>query len=129
MIRMIPVRNRAKCKLCGDVLESFHRYDHVSCKCGEISISGGDYAFETSAKSYDNFLRVDDEGNEIIVKFKDQSHDNVQGSKPNKKDLIDSLDHMISSIENLPEHAKSHPINHYDFASALMLLRAIFLSN
>ena len=40
------MRNRAKCKLCSSVIESYHRYDEVSCKCGEINISGGNDVLE-----------------------------------------------------------------------------------
>lgn len=34
-------RNMARCKVCGDVLESKHVHDYVSCKCGAIAIDGG----------------------------------------------------------------------------------------
>ena len=35
------VRNRAQCRKCGDVIESKHRHDWVSCKCGAIFVDGG----------------------------------------------------------------------------------------
>lgn len=35
------VRNMAKCKRCGDIIESKHKYDFVSCKCKAISLDGG----------------------------------------------------------------------------------------
>ena len=62
------MRNRAKCKLCSDILESFHEHDWVSCKCGEISICGGNVKLECSAKDWKSFLRVDDQGNVIVPK-------------------------------------------------------------
>jgi len=34
-------RNRAKCKKCGDVIESEYRHDFVTCTCGAISVDGG----------------------------------------------------------------------------------------
>lgn len=34
-------RNIAKCRQCGDVIESKHRHDFVSCRCGAISLDGG----------------------------------------------------------------------------------------
>ena len=34
-------RNRAKCLTCGDVVESKHVHDFVTCKCGAISVDGG----------------------------------------------------------------------------------------
>lgn len=35
------IRNRAKCLLCNDIIESKHRHDFVSCSCGNIFIDGG----------------------------------------------------------------------------------------
>jgi hypothetical protein len=30
------------CILCGDIMESKHRHDFVTCKCGESFLDGGD---------------------------------------------------------------------------------------
>ena len=35
------LRNKAKCRACGSVIESKHRHDFVSCKCGSIAVDGG----------------------------------------------------------------------------------------
>lgn len=35
------IRNAAKCLRCGDVIESKHVHDFVSCRCGNISVDGG----------------------------------------------------------------------------------------
>ena len=35
------IKNAAQCNACGDVIESKHRHDFVSCKCGAIFIDGG----------------------------------------------------------------------------------------
>lgn len=35
------IKNKAKCRLCGDIIESTHVHDMKSCKCGEISVDGG----------------------------------------------------------------------------------------
>ena len=35
------IRNAARCRLCGDVIESKKLYENQTCRCGEISISGG----------------------------------------------------------------------------------------
>jgi hypothetical protein len=35
------IRNAAKCQHCGDVVESKHRHDYRSCKCGRIAVDGG----------------------------------------------------------------------------------------
>ncbi len=33
--------NRARCKKCGEIIESRHRHDFVMCKCGAVGIDGG----------------------------------------------------------------------------------------
>ena len=125
------MKNRAKCRLCNSILESFHRNDYVSCSCGEISIDGGSEYLRCSAKNWANFLRVDDEGNEIVVKVEGTNADdkNVKEAPPlTLKDKINMLDEMIKSFERLPTSAMMQPITHYDHLSALTLLREIFLS-
>ena len=38
------VRNRAKCLVCGDIVESTYRHDYVMCSCGNLAVdSGNDY--------------------------------------------------------------------------------------
>jgi len=123
------MKNRAKCKLCKDILESFHRYDYVTCSCGEISIDGGKDLLHCSAKNFENFLRVDDEGNEIIVKVKSveepKNEDPIEPSKPTRQEKIDMLEAMIKNIENLPQNAMHLPINHYDLYSFMVLIASI----
>ena len=123
------MRNRAKCRLCQSVIESFHNYDYVVCKCGEISVDGGNEYFKCGALDWKNFMRVDDEGNEIVPIIKDKEEvektESVPSMKPTKKDLLQMLDEMIKSYERLPDHAKAIPISHYDFISALLLLSSV----
>ena len=127
------MRNRAKCKLCNDVLESFHQYDYVVCKCGEISVDGGLYELRCSAKHWSNFLRVDDNNNEIVIKVKDEDPipDPTKMAEPQlltKQDKIEMLETMVKNIENLPKHAMDLPINHYDFYSYLLVIVSILKS-
>ena len=35
------IRNAAKCRLCGDVIESKRVHGRVECGCGAIAIEGG----------------------------------------------------------------------------------------
>lgn len=35
------IANRAKCKKCGDIIESKYTHDFVWCKCGAIFVDGG----------------------------------------------------------------------------------------
>jgi predicted RNA-binding Zn-ribbon protein involved in translation (DUF1610 family) len=34
-------RNAARCRSCGDEIESTHRHDFRSCSCGDLSVDGG----------------------------------------------------------------------------------------
>ncbi|WP_443094387.1 DUF7695 domain-containing protein [Pontibacterium sinense] len=34
-------RNRAKCRKCGEIIESKHEHEFVTCHCGSISVDGG----------------------------------------------------------------------------------------
>ena len=123
------MRNRAKCKLCQDVLESFHRHDLVTCKCGEISIDGGMDYLNCSARDWKNFLRVDDNGNEIIPKIVDEPNEKPETAeipqKMTRKEQIDMLETMVKNIENLPKQAMDSPINHYDFYSYMLIMVSI----
>lgn len=139
------MKNRAKCKLCKDILESFHRYDYVTCKCGEISISGGRDTLECSAKDWSNFLRVDDEGNEIVVKVQERVlnplTDTIEGikvtrsndtapttpptpAKPTKQEVLKELHLLIESYEQLPNNALHGSATQSDVLSVLLLLSA-----
>lgn len=130
------MKNRAKCKLCSSIIESFHSTDYVMCKCGEISVCEGD-SMKCSAKDWNNFLRVDDDGNGIAVKVTDslpavpptsnQEKDKEKNinSKPSKKELLEILNNMIKDIEKLSPYEMSNPVNYYDFSSLLILLLAI----
>lgn len=35
------VRNALRCTACGDIIESKHRHDFVTCYCGSWSVDGG----------------------------------------------------------------------------------------
>ena len=116
--------NRAKCKLCLSIVESLHSTDYVACKCGEIAVDGGQ-AMKCFALRWENFIRVDDQGNEIIVKLKEEVEENPDAPRPSKEELLDMLSEMIKNIEKLPQNAMSTPISHYDLLSALLLVSAI----
>ena len=121
------MKNRAKCKLCQDIIESFHASDYVMCKCGEISVYDGD-ALKCSAKDFKNFLRIDDKGNEIIVTVKENDKCADLTQPLTRAELLNMLDEMIRNIENLPENAMKTSITHYDWLSSLLLVSSIFRS-
>jgi len=121
------MKNRAKCKLCQSIIESFHATDYVECKCGEISVCEGD-SLKCGAKDWKNFLRVDNQGNEISVLENHLAFSKIdlesseKNELPKRKEIIGMLDEVIKSYENLPQHAMKEPINHYDFISVLLLV-------
>lgn len=126
------MRNRAKCALCKETLESFHETDYVACKCGEISITGGAMRFMSSAKDYSNFLRLDDDDNEIPVKviekgdpIPEEASKPLESDLPKRDQLLNLLDEMIKDIEKMPDLAMRTPVSHYDHLSLLLLLSSI----
>ena len=42
------IKNRIKCKYCGDIIESKSRYDFKFCSCGKVSIDGGRFYLKRS---------------------------------------------------------------------------------
>lgn len=127
------MKNRAKCKLCESVIESFHRHDFVSCKCGEISVDGGQDYFKCMYSNKDNFLRVDDEGNVIVPTFKEKEPE-IESVKPietivtkedKRKLLIDAVEEMIKAVEGLPQNAMTTPVTQYDYASLLLMFSSM----
>lgn len=133
------MKNRAKCAKCNVIIESFHSTDFVACKCGRIAVDGGPDIMKCFAVDWDDFRRIDDNGNEIIPKIIEKNPSDLDddqlpgdmetGSKPSKEDLLKLLNESIRNIEKLPTAAMTTPINHYDFVSILILLSAIFRSD
>lgn len=123
------MRNRLKCKLCKDVIESLYATDINYCKCGEIGVHGGEEHYGVRANDFANLIRIDDQDNEIIVTVKekeDLERNASRPSKPSKEDLLELLDGMIKNIENLPPNAMHTYITHYDLCSALLLISSLF---
>lgn len=112
------MRNRAKCVKCSDIIESLTSQDHVVCSCGAIEVFGGQDKMGCVAKDWGDFLRVDDNGNEIKPKIVD--------GKPDKEQLLSIMNEMISKIEEMPPMALSVSVNHYDLLSVLYWLRSMF---
>lgn len=53
------VKNCIQCKLCGDIIESKHRHDFVTCKCGTCSVDGGtEYIRRTFRNSREDFIEL-----------------------------------------------------------------------
>src|SRR5579872_1608433 len=128
------MRNRAKCKLCGDIIESFHRHDFVQCSCDEISVDGGHDYWRCGARNWENFLRIDDDGKEVIVKVEENDpHTTLSDEIPKdemkkvltKSELIEMLKDSIETISKLPPQAMHSYVTQYDMQSLMCLLYAI----
>lgn len=117
------MKNRAKCKLCGDVIESLHSQDYQLCKCGEIFVDGASEMY-CGAKHWENFLRIDDDGNEVIPKIVDFP---IEESITTKQQRIELLHEMIQAYKNLPQQAQIMPPTNYDLYAALSLLYEIII--
>ena len=67
------IRNRIKCKKCGEIIESTSRHDFKFCKCGAVAVDGGkDYLRRVGNKDdYEELIeyegRDDDEERESEV--------------------------------------------------------------
>lgn len=131
------MRNRAKCRLCNEIIESFHRGDYVSCKCDEIAVSGGNEKLEVFAKNWANFMRVDDEGNEIIIAVEEKKDASITEATKESltlppvthDDFVKMLEEFCQNIENLPADAKFSSVTHVDLVSVLRILVDIFRSS
>jgi hypothetical protein len=130
------MRNRAKCKLCQDVIESYTILDHVECKCGEISISGGNHELNCMAMDWDNFLRVDDQGNTIVPTIKPKHRkdpilvfpDDVPIIKqsPTYHEMIGSLESYVKVLNELPSDTQNAFVTCLDLMAVTNYILQIF---
>lgn len=52
------IRNAIKCKICGDIIESFSVHDYKVCSCGACAVDGGHEYPRRSAKSFDDIIEL-----------------------------------------------------------------------
>ena len=48
------IKNMARCRRCGDVIESKFRHDFVTCSCSAISVDGGHDYLKRSAMDFND---------------------------------------------------------------------------
>lgn len=126
------MKNRAKCRLCGDILESLTQFDVVECSCKEISIWGGEYELRCHARDFKNFLRIDDRGAERQVKYievheEDQKN---EASEPvpkalTRQELIDEIDTLVQYISDYPPHKLHSACTYADLRDFVSLLSSV----
>ena len=97
------MRNRVKCRLCKEVIESRHRHEFVRCHCEAIAIDGGE-EYPRQIGLPENFIHIDEEGKEV-----DEKDSNEKGIKLEEQlkeinksiaDLYDKI-HALHSLEAL----------------------------
>ena len=52
---MVIIRNRIRCKMCGDIIESISVHDFETCSCGACSVDGGHSYLKRNVQSWDVF--------------------------------------------------------------------------
>jgi Zn finger protein HypA/HybF involved in hydrogenase expression len=55
MLRKKIVTNKIRCNNCGQVIESKHRHDFVTCECGAVSVDGGKEYLKRTFKKSDSY--------------------------------------------------------------------------
>lgn len=121
------MRNRAKCKLCGDVIESFLKVDYVTCRCSEISIDGGSYYLYAAARDWNNFIRIADDDSEVAVRVVDKDHIDDGSTtmiepRISRKDLLEMFEEMTNRLDQLPQHVKQMSPTNADLYSFMLVL-------
>lgn len=51
----VIMHNRAQCLVCGDIIESTHIHDYVTCSCGNLSVDGGGVYLKRSVKDMSKY--------------------------------------------------------------------------
>ena len=128
------MRNRAKCKLCKEAIESVANVDYVSCKCGEIAIDGGLGSFRCFANDFKNFMRLDDEGNEVMVKVLEKpnieekvSINEEKQPESSREKSIEMIDAMIKYYEELPVQALLGSPSNYDMKAMYLMMKQMMI--
>lgn len=49
------IKNRARCKKCGDIIESRYTHEMVWCSCKSIAVDGGHSYLRQTAEDFDLF--------------------------------------------------------------------------
>ena len=56
------IRNRIRCKKCGDIIESVSVHDFETCSCGACSVDGGHCYLRRSVASPDDYEELSEAG-------------------------------------------------------------------
>lgn len=106
------LRNIAKCKKCGDIIESKFRHDFVECSCGSIFVDGGhDYirrGGDQFDEDFDHENMIDDDRipveidhlMESLTEVKVKYVKNNQISTDELMKVVDELKYMATWLDS-----------------------------
>lgn len=104
------LRNSAVCLECKEEIVSRHRHDHVSCKCGDMSVDGGLYYLKRGGNYLDTSLTTKSSFLEIRENFEWGSYGKDGKSKLKYIKLKDMEKNHIEAILdklNLPSEMRN----------------------
>lgn len=53
-------KNKAKCLICMDQIESTYTHDYVTCSCGNLSVDGGLSYMKRSCKDLSKYEEIEE---------------------------------------------------------------------
>jgi len=78
------------------------------------------------AKSWSNFLRIDENGCEHKVRIEQDASEESKRAKACKlQEIKREIYHLRDSVEKMPSTALAAPISHYDYLTVLLLLSSL----
>jgi hypothetical protein len=133
------MRNRAKCAKCDTIIESKHRHDYVSCKCGAIAVDGGDAYWRMMASDPSDFLRMYDD--DTFRSYKDLQEERQKEAAMavpaapapefeaplNFDQLMFFLTERLRFWDELPPGAKAKAVDGYDLYHNLFIVKDLLL--
>lgn len=54
------VCNKIMCRRCGEIIESKHRHDYQTCKCGACAVDGGRDYLRRTVKNREDIIEMSD---------------------------------------------------------------------
>lgn len=92
------IRNAAKCLGCGDVIESKHVHNFVTCSCGKLSVDGGREYLRRCFAEYDGYEDIS-----IVEEENEEVEDMNKLRRKQIADIVSKLTSLSESISELME--------------------------
>lgn len=114
----IILNNKIRCNRCGDIIESKHRHDFVTCSCGSCATDGGTSYLRRLGLDYTDLSKVTSENEEdwferVRETFTWGSRGKL-GNEPLHQILLKDLtDEHLKSIIDTQWHIKGSYVEEY----------------